>query len=135
MRICREVDSPDVKVLWDLYHMQISEGDFDYTGEPAWASDGEHLLVSCQCGDDAEYSLEGADIYALRIGNGDCPASMREARIVAKYSSPGERVRTCPPFFLRRCGNAVAVFNAAKSGHPNSDKRDAEHGNLHTTCE
>jgi hydroxypyruvate isomerase len=27
VRICREVDSPSVKVNWDLYHMQISEGD------------------------------------------------------------------------------------------------------------
>ena len=25
--ICREVDSPMVKINWDLYHMQISEGD------------------------------------------------------------------------------------------------------------
>lgn len=27
VRICREVDSPLVKINWDLYHMQISEGD------------------------------------------------------------------------------------------------------------
>ncbi len=27
LRICREVDSPMVKINWDLYHMQISEGD------------------------------------------------------------------------------------------------------------
>lgn len=27
VRICREVDSPAVKINWDLYHMQISEGD------------------------------------------------------------------------------------------------------------
>jgi len=27
VRICREVDSPWVKLNWDLYHMQISEGD------------------------------------------------------------------------------------------------------------
>jgi hydroxypyruvate isomerase len=27
VRICREVDSPRVKINWDLYHMQISEGD------------------------------------------------------------------------------------------------------------
>ncbi len=27
VRICREVDSPQVKINWDLYHMQISEGD------------------------------------------------------------------------------------------------------------
>lgn len=27
VRICREVDSPHVKINWDLYHMQISEGD------------------------------------------------------------------------------------------------------------
>ena len=27
VRICREVDSPWVKINWDLYHMQISEGD------------------------------------------------------------------------------------------------------------
>jgi hydroxypyruvate isomerase len=27
VRICREVDSPYVKINWDLYHMQISEGD------------------------------------------------------------------------------------------------------------
>lgn len=27
VRICREVDSPNVKINWDLYHMQISEGD------------------------------------------------------------------------------------------------------------
>jgi hydroxypyruvate isomerase len=27
VRICREVGSPAVKINWDLYHMQISEGD------------------------------------------------------------------------------------------------------------
>lgn len=27
IRICREVDSPYVKINWDLYHMQVSEGD------------------------------------------------------------------------------------------------------------
>ena len=27
LRICREVDSPMVKINWDLYHMQITEGD------------------------------------------------------------------------------------------------------------
>jgi len=27
VRICREVNSPMVKINWDLYHMQISEGD------------------------------------------------------------------------------------------------------------
>lgn len=27
IRICREVDSPYVKLNWDLYHMQITEGD------------------------------------------------------------------------------------------------------------
>jgi hydroxypyruvate isomerase len=27
VRICREVNSPWVKINWDLYHMQISEGD------------------------------------------------------------------------------------------------------------
>jgi len=27
LRICREVDSTHVKINWDLYHMQISEGD------------------------------------------------------------------------------------------------------------
>ena len=27
IRICEEVDSPSVKINWDLYHMQITEGD------------------------------------------------------------------------------------------------------------
>ena len=27
VKICREVDSPYVKINWDLYHMQITEGD------------------------------------------------------------------------------------------------------------
>ena len=27
VKICRAVDSPMVKINWDLYHMQISEGD------------------------------------------------------------------------------------------------------------
>jgi hydroxypyruvate isomerase len=27
VRICREVNSPMIKINWDLYHMQISEGD------------------------------------------------------------------------------------------------------------
>jgi hydroxypyruvate isomerase len=27
VKICREVDSPMVKINWDLYHMQLSEGD------------------------------------------------------------------------------------------------------------
>lgn len=27
VKICREVNSPNIKINWDLYHMQISEGD------------------------------------------------------------------------------------------------------------
>ncbi len=45
VRICRTVDSPMVKINWDLYHMQISEGDlcgrlrdgFDQLGYPQLA--------------------------------------------------------------------------------------------------
>lgn len=34
VKICAKVDSPSVKINWDLYHMQIREGDLCGRNEP-----------------------------------------------------------------------------------------------------
>ena len=36
VRICREVNSPMVKINWDLYHMQITEGDLCRRMREGW---------------------------------------------------------------------------------------------------
>jgi len=40
IRICREVASPSVKINWDLYHMQITEGDLCGRLHEGWAQIG-----------------------------------------------------------------------------------------------
>jgi acylaminoacyl-peptidase len=50
---------------------QITSGDFDHgTGAPAWTPDGKTILVSARRTPDAEYSLEGPDIYAFNAASG-----------------------------------------------------------------
>lgn len=44
--ICRAVDSPSVKILYDIYHMQIEEGNLIPTLDAAWDEIGY-----LQCGD------------------------------------------------------------------------------------
>ena len=50
---------------------QVSTGDFDHRGEPAWMPDGRSILISARRSADAEYSLEGNEIYAFNAANGE----------------------------------------------------------------
>jgi len=59
---------------------QVSSGDFDHasttgnvrsSGPLAWTPDGEWILTACRRDPEAEYSLEGSDIYAIRVSDGD----------------------------------------------------------------
>ncbi|MBI3698020.1 MAG: S9 family peptidase [Acidobacteria bacterium] len=58
---------------------QITSGDFDHIGGagggrsgggPAWSADGEWILSACRRTPDADYSLDGGDIYAFRVKDG-----------------------------------------------------------------
>src|SRR2546426_2617930 len=48
---------------------RISTGDFDYA-EPVWTPDGDSILTACVCVPDADYFLEGPDIYAILVKDG-----------------------------------------------------------------
>jgi len=62
---------------------QISTGDFDHQGEPAWMPDGKSILISARRAPDAEYSLEGDDIYAFNVAT-------REVRQLTNHPGPDE---------------------------------------------
>jgi dipeptidyl aminopeptidase/acylaminoacyl peptidase len=47
----------------------VSSGEFDY-GAPAWMPDGEWILTSSERVPDADYDLEGPDIYAISVKDG-----------------------------------------------------------------
>jgi len=58
---------------------QISSGDFDHaggsgggrsSGGPAWTPDGEWILAACRRTPDADYALDGGEIYAFGIKDG-----------------------------------------------------------------
>jgi dipeptidyl aminopeptidase/acylaminoacyl peptidase len=57
---------------------QISSGDYDHAGgaggagggAPAWTPDGEWILAAANRTPDAEYSLEGGEIYAFHVTDG-----------------------------------------------------------------
>jgi acylaminoacyl-peptidase len=49
---------------------QITTGDFDHRGEPAWTPDGRTILVASLRTPDAEYSLEGDEIYGFDVATG-----------------------------------------------------------------
>jgi acylaminoacyl-peptidase len=52
---------------------QITSGDFDHGGRSglAWTPDGKSILTSARRIPDAEYSLEGDDIFAFRVSDGE----------------------------------------------------------------
>jgi acylaminoacyl-peptidase len=62
---------------------QISTGDYDHHGEPAWMPDGKTILCAAQRYPEADYSLEGDEIYAF-------PAAGGEARQLTRRSGPDE---------------------------------------------
>ncbi len=51
---------------------QITSGEYDHGGRSglAWTPDGAWVLTSAQRVPDADYSLEGEDIYAFRVSDG-----------------------------------------------------------------
>jgi dipeptidyl aminopeptidase/acylaminoacyl peptidase len=48
------------------------EGALNIYGEPAWMPDGHSILVSAASPPDAANVLEGGEIYAVRLDNGEC---------------------------------------------------------------
>jgi dipeptidyl aminopeptidase/acylaminoacyl peptidase len=50
---------------------QITSGDYDHSANgTSWTPDGKWILVSAQRTPDAEYSLEGPDLYAFSVDDG-----------------------------------------------------------------
>jgi dipeptidyl aminopeptidase/acylaminoacyl peptidase len=49
---------------------QITTGDFNHPGNFAWSSDGKTIYTSTNRSPDAEYELEGGDIYAYSVEDG-----------------------------------------------------------------
>ena len=49
---------------------QISSGDYNHNGTFAWSGDGKWIYASTNRIPDAEYSLEGGDIYAYSVEDG-----------------------------------------------------------------
>jgi dipeptidyl aminopeptidase/acylaminoacyl peptidase len=48
----------------------ISSGEFDHRGEPAWTPDGRTIVISAARSADAEYALDGDDIFAFDVASG-----------------------------------------------------------------
>ncbi len=49
---------------------QVSSGDYNHNGTFAWSADGKWIYASTNRIPDAEYSLEGGDIYAYSVDDG-----------------------------------------------------------------
>lgn len=49
---------------------EISTGDYDY-GAPAWTPDGQWILTASHRVPDADYDLEGPEIYAISVRDGE----------------------------------------------------------------
>jgi acylaminoacyl-peptidase len=49
---------------------QITSGDYNHTGAIAWTPDGSSILVAALRIPDADYSLEGGDIYSFSVKDG-----------------------------------------------------------------
>lgn len=49
---------------------QLTVGEFDHVGEPAWMPDGRTILISAAPIRDPGNPLEGSEIYAIRVADG-----------------------------------------------------------------
>ena len=49
---------------------QVSTGDYDHAGALAWTPNGQSILASANRSAEAEYSLEGGEIYAFHVSDG-----------------------------------------------------------------
>ena len=49
---------------------QITSGDFNHNGNIAWTPDGKSILVAGMRIEDADYSLEGGEIYSFSVQDG-----------------------------------------------------------------
>ncbi|HMC59673.1 MAG TPA: hypothetical protein VKJ01_10810, partial [Candidatus Solibacter sp.] len=74
---------------------QLTAGDLDHSGEPAWMPDGRGILTSAAPVADAGNPLEGGEIYAIRVADGERRQLTRHrgpgaSPIASPIASPGE---------------------------------------------
>ena len=53
---------------------QLTSGNFDYGGEPAWTRDGQALLISTNRNDNWEYEPRESEIFEVPVGGGEITA-------------------------------------------------------------
>jgi dipeptidyl aminopeptidase/acylaminoacyl peptidase len=50
---------------------QITSGDYHYSGDPVWSSDGEELIFSANLNEDWEHDYRESELYAVDVENGN----------------------------------------------------------------
>ena len=99
---------------------QISTGGYDHAGPLAWTPDGDSILCSAERIADADYSLEGPDIWSLPVNGGE-PKQLTRRRgpDTAPVASPDGRRIAYTGFDFKRQSYTVTrlwVMNTDGSG-------------------
>ena len=60
IELCKRIDSPNFKLLYDIYHMQISEGDIIRL-DAEDTGDGGSLVLRTEDGEVMRFNSDGSD--------------------------------------------------------------------------
>ncbi|NIX02066.1 MAG: S9 family peptidase, partial [Phycisphaerae bacterium] len=73
---------------------QITKGDYHYSGDPVWSSDGERLYFSANLNEGWEHERRESELYAVDVGNGNIEQlTDRDGPDYSpKVSTDGERI-------------------------------------------
>jgi acylaminoacyl-peptidase len=102
---------------------QITSGDYDHGARStvAWSRDGEWILTAATRSDDAEYSLEGDDLFAFRVRDRTVkPLTSRKGPDLNPTPSPDGSKIAYTGFDFKHQSYTVThlyVMNADGSGH------------------
>src|SRR5438105_8111107 len=99
---------------------QISNGDYDY-GAPAWTTDGAWVLTASHRIPDADYDLEGPEIYAIGVKDGAVrQLTSRKGPDTNPVPSPDGRKIAYTGYDFRRQSYTVTRLYVMDSdgGHP-----------------